>query len=429
MLGVNTHSGHSAHLEVLGWGKQTERRSSDQGTAGTVLPRWPRVTLGQPGVDGASPPPLYPPRPAVPRRWEICMRRQEPRDLQLLPAPAPQRNAHRLGPFAGRSETGSVLLCGHLLSHRISVLPLSRDGRARQLHVGSRRAEQAGPGQARPPHCLQRSVRVLGRIRPSPAWRAIAGRLPGMAANWAAWAFLGMGVFWLTVSPEERRPEAGGSRTCPWECLIFVQLWPGSFCVALGRQFECVVPKNAHNWTIHGLWPDHVTECCAFWRLFPSDLAGLESELSLQWPTFINTSSFSFWEKEWQKHGTCAGCIETLHTPQNYFQAALFLHSKYNIDRAFQTAAVVPSCSRNYQFQTFTGALEPFLGNQYELQCVTDAQGRQILVQIKISLYSNFSTGCMSGSSGNVSPYKPCRAEKGIFYFPTNQEDPRNPCP
>ncbi|XP_044291409.1 ribonuclease T2-like isoform X4 [Varanus komodoensis] len=200
-----------------------------------------------------------------------------------------------------------------------------------------------------------------------------------MAANWAAWAFLGMGVFWLTVSPEERRPEAGGSRTCPWECLIFVQLWPGSFCVALGRQFECVVPKNAHNWTIHGLWPDHVTECCAFWRLFPSDLAGLESELSLQWPTFINTSSFSFWEKEWQKHGTCAGCIETLHTPQNYFQAALFLHSKYNIDRAFQTAAVVPSCSRNYQVRLLSAQIAGFLSSPRDWGEVQDEAGQREL--------------------------------------------------
>ncbi|ETE60585.1 hypothetical protein L345_13677, partial [Ophiophagus hannah] len=38
-------------------------------------------------------------------------------------------------------------------------------------------------------------------------------------------------------------------------------------------------------------------------------------------------------EKEWEKHGTCGGCIETLNSPKKFFGAALFLHSKYNIDR------------------------------------------------------------------------------------------------
>ncbi|XP_062996391.1 ribonuclease Oy-like [Elgaria multicarinata webbii] len=247
--------------------------------------------------------------------------------------------------------------------------------------------------------------------------------------NLVTLGFFCTGFLRSLVSPEEQQVEVKHSRLCPWECMTFVQMWPGSFCVALGRKFECVMPKNANNWTIHGLWPSDVMECCTYWRLFPSDLVDLMPELNVHWPTLINISNFRFWEKEWQKHGTCAGCIETLNCPNKYFRAALFLRTKYNIDRAFQTAAVVPSCRWNYQLKTFMGVLQPILGDQYELQCVTDVQGRQILVQIKVSLHSDFSTGCIEASSYDISPYKPCTAEERIFYFPANQENPHNPCP
>ncbi|XP_061452598.1 ribonuclease Oy-like isoform X2 [Rhineura floridana] len=253
----------------------------------------------------------------------------------------------------------------------------------------------------------------------------------GMLVNSASLGFFCAGFFWMLASPEDlwrQQAKVENSRYCPWDCMRFVQMWPGSFCVALERRFECVLPKDANSWTIHGLWPSYVRDCCSYWHLFPSDLVDLMSELDRHWPTFTNISNFQFWEKEWQKHGTCASCIETLNSPNKYFQAALILQTKYNIDGAFQRAAIVPSCSRSYQLSTFVTVLQPTLGDQYELQCVTDAQGRQILVQIKVSLYSNFSTGC-SSDLYDISPYKPCSAERKVFYFPPNQENPRNPCP
>ncbi|XP_042295581.1 ribonuclease Oy-like isoform X3 [Sceloporus undulatus] len=267
------------------------------------------------------------------------------------------------------------------------------------------------------------------------------------------------GVLWLLVLVrcEEplRQSVAVHSGYCPWECMTFVQMWPGSFCVALTTRFECVIPKTASNWTIHGLWPSDIAECCHYWYLFPSDLnQDLMTELNRYWPNFINLSNFQFWEKEWKKHGTCAGCVETLNSPNKYFRTALSLHTKYNIDRrqsqwenglwikivkvtlcrilrvtAFQRNAVIPSCQQSYQLSTLQAALQPNLGDQYKLQCVTDTQGRQILVQIKVSLHTDFSTGCIESSFQDGSPYKPCQAERRVFYFPPNHENPRNPCP
>ncbi|XP_053124263.1 ribonuclease T2-like [Hemicordylus capensis] len=251
-----------------------------------------------------------------------------------------------------------------------------------------------------------------------------------MMVKLAALVFLGMGAFTLLVRAEKlwTQVEMEHAWSCPWKCIVFVQMWPGSFCVALGKRFECVMPKNASNWTIHGLWPSKLMDCCHYWSLFPSDLADLETELSLHWPTFINMTNFYFWAKEWQKHGTCAGCVEMLNSPNKYFKAALFLRTKYNVDRAFQRASIAPTCKHSYQLNTFVATLHPILGDQFELQCVTDVQGRQILVQIKVSLYSNFSSGCFTGPY-NISPYKPCKPQSGVFYFPPSPENPRNPCP
>ncbi|XP_032084258.1 ribonuclease T2-like isoform X2 [Thamnophis elegans] len=206
-------------------------------------------------------------------------------------------------------------------------------------------------------------------------------------------------------------------------------MWPSSFCVSLPRKYGCVMSEMAKNWTIHGLWPSDVQECCPYWRLFPSDLTSLVPELNRHWPTFTNLSNFQFWEKEWGKHGTCGGCIETLNSPKKFFGAALFLRTKYNIDRAFEKAEIIPSCRQSYQLRTFVGALESLLGRQFQLQCVTDRQGRQLLVQIQVSLFSNFSTGCVAEPPAGISPYHPCRPQSGILYVSPNQKDPRHPCP
>ncbi|KAM3829947.1 adenosine deaminase domain-containing protein 2-like [Vipera latastei] len=252
-----------------------------------------------------------------------------------------------------------------------------------------------------------------------------------MPLSWAMLGFLWTGSFLYLLSSEKLWgwSEKNHSRLCPWECLIFVQMWPGSFCVSLPSKFECVVSEKAENWTIHGLWPSDIQECCPYWPLFPSDLTNLVPQLDRHWPTFTNLSNFQFWEKEWRKHGTCAGCIESLNSPNKFFGAALFLHTKYSIDRAFEKAEIIPTCRQSYQLSSFLDALEPLLRPQYQLQCVTDGQGRQMLVQIKVSLFSNFSRGCVADPPVGISPYQPCKAQGGIFYAPPNQKDPRHPCP
>ncbi|XP_074872962.1 ribonuclease T2-like [Carettochelys insculpta] len=238
-----------------------------------------------------------------------------------------------------------------------------------------------------------------------------------------------LAFLWLAtvgLLQEEHKQRIG---FCSWKCLKFVQMWPGSFCVALGPRFDCVIPADADHWTIHGLWPSNIMNCCSCWPLFPSDLADLSKQLAEHWPTFLNASSFKFWREEWQKHGTCAGCLEAFSSPSKYFGAALALRTPYNVDRAFQRAGIIPSCNHSYQLHTLQEALVPIMGQEQELQCVTDGQARQVLVQLKVSLFSNFSAGCLEEGAQEFSPYRPCHSQSRIFYFPLNPKNPRQPCP
>ncbi|XP_029427751.1 ribonuclease T2-like [Rhinatrema bivittatum] len=219
---------------------------------------------------------------------------------------------------------------------------------------------------------------------------------------------------------------------CDWKCMMFVQSWPGSFCVFLGKRFNCVIPLSINDWIIHGLWPSGVRECCNCWHLFRSDLQGLESQLSLHWPSLINQTSFLFWQNEWHKHGSCAGCIETLSSTSKYFGTALKLHTLYSLDSAFQRAGIVPSCDRSYPYKTLSRILLSAFRVTPDLQCAMDEKGREVLVQVKISLYRNFSAGCedfQGASDPSGSPYRPCRENANIYYFPINRKTPRDPCP
>ncbi|KAG6928213.1 ribonuclease Oy-like [Chelydra serpentina] len=249
-------------------------------------------------------------------------------------------------------------------------------------------------------------------------------RMTGTMARGAVLVFL-----WLAGAEMLREEQVERIGFCSWKCMKFVQLWPGSFCVALGPKFDCVIPESADSWTIHGLWPSNVMNCCGCWQLFPSDLMDLPKQLAQHWPTFLNASSFKFWRAEWQKHGTCAGCMEALSSPSKYFGAALGLRTLYNVDGAFQKAGILPSCNHSYQLHTLQEALVPVLGKEHQLQCVTDGQARQVLVQLKVSLFSNFSAGCLEEGARDFSPYRPCENQRRVFYFPPNQKTPRDPCP
>ncbi|XP_053553974.1 ribonuclease T2 [Bombina bombina] len=214
-------------------------------------------------------------------------------------------------------------------------------------------------------------------------------------------------------------------RSCKWDCLIFAQMWPGSFCPYSGNSFKCQIPQFVNSWTIHGLWPNGVTHCCDCSVLFQSHLENIEGDMSIYWPSFTNDTNFFFWNNEWTKHGTCAICDERLSSPERYFGASLKLYQSLNIQRALMTANIVPTCNQTYKYLDILHVLQAEMGNNLKVQCSTDSKGRQLLNQVMFSLYPNLT----SGSCSHLGlPYNSCDSQK-ILFPPINYDPPHDPCP
>ncbi|XP_069765774.1 ribonuclease T2-like isoform X2 [Narcine bancroftii] len=214
--------------------------------------------------------------------------------------------------------------------------------------------------------------------------------------------------------------------SCKWKCLIFAQLWPGSFCMTLPPQ-SCTIPDDVDGWTIHGLWPLGFLNCNSSWHLTLKDIEDLSENLRHYWPSLTETPAFTFWEKEWYRHGTCAACANSMSCPHKYFSLVLQLRSKFTINEAFAAAGITPSCNSSYKLEHLCSALSA-MGTDINLQCYT-IKNRQILMQIKIPLSKDLSIGCNTPKE-NFSEqfYHPCSNEAEIYFYPFT-DHPHNPCP
>ncbi|XP_027135976.1 ribonuclease T2-like [Larimichthys crocea] len=231
---------------------------------------------------------------------------------------------------------------------------------------------------------------------------------------------------------------------CTWKCLLFTVQWPAGFCQFLDRESLCQIPQSINNWTIHGLWPLHVMDCCNCWPMFQSDVEELEAELTEHWPSLLKIkSSFHFWREEWHKHGVCAACVEGMNSPLRYFQICLKLQQHFDIHKLLGEAGITPSCDRLYKVSEVHQVLAPHLGDKHEIQCVTDDKDREVWFQVKIPLSRNLTIGCDhhgdhttadidlasgSGPGRTSSAGHPCPAQKPFYYLPIDHEHPRQPC-
>ena len=113
---------------------------------------------------------------------------------------------------------------------------------------------------------------------------------------------------------------------------ILAYSWTPGFCITTNPDYPgCLEAKSywKNNFTIHGLWPQYETTG------YPSYCSTEEFDpdvpIEIGWDTmttyypdvkYDETSPDydSFWEHEWDKHGTCSGLSQS-----NYFQQAITL--------------------------------------------------------------------------------------------------------
>uniref|UniRef100_A0A672LBI4 Ribonuclease Oy-like n=1 Tax=Sinocyclocheilus grahami TaxID=75366 RepID=A0A672LBI4_SINGR len=200
--------------------------------------------------------------------------------------------------------------------------------------------------------------------------------------------------------------------SCNWTCMHLTLQWPGSFCIGINNKTICKIPQTVQNWTIHGLWPVRTGHCCDCWPIYHSHLQEIEPELTQLWPSLIKGKHFFyFWRDEWIKHGTCAGCEESMGSPLLYFQVSVKLRKLFDIDNILESSGIKTSCDVSYK-------------------------GREAWIQLKVHLFRNQTLGCTKQEqeqnfdrfSWFNSTGHPCPKNTTIFYFPINYENPHEPC-
>ncbi|KAL6438420.1 hypothetical protein ACFW04_004499 [Cataglyphis niger] len=196
-----------------------------------------------------------------------------------------------------------------------------------------------------------------------------------------------------------------------FDVLIFTQRWPLTACFLWKESSEkhsCSLPKQ-EEWTIHGIWPTRYQTkgpqfCNTSLPFNPSVLAPLKNQLKENWIDIQNGSDpYSFWEHEWNKHGTCAVAIKALNNEYNYFQEGLKLLDIYNMLDVLAKANIVPG--QKYMVENMLIGIEKVLNKRGQIMCANDKKtGESYVNEIRI---------CFNKTMQLVD----C---DGIYEFPTN---------
>ncbi|KAJ5901522.1 Ribonuclease T2 [Penicillium taxi] len=147
----------------------------------------------------------------------------------------------------------------------------------------------------------------------------------------------------------------------------------------------------ADSWTIHGLWPDNCDGTyqsrCDSSRNYGSVTGILQTQNRTELLSYmkhywldINGDDESFWEHEWQKHGTCINTIEpscyTEYTPEeevgDFFQKVVDLFKGLDTYKALSNAGITPDRSTTYSLSKIQSALSALHGSKAYVGCETD---------------------------------------------------------
>ncbi|KAL5981182.1 hypothetical protein ACLOJK_029103 [Asimina triloba] len=89
-------------------------------------------------------------------------------------------------------------------------------------------------------------------------------------------------------------------------------------------------------------------------------------------------SGLSFWEHEWEKHGTCS---ESVLGQRAYFRTALNLKNQVNLLQILKDAGIEPD-DRFYSLSRISNAISEATGHVPGIECNVDAEGNRQLFQI-----------------------------------------------
>jgi ribonuclease T2 len=181
-----------------------------------------------------------------------------------------------------------------------------------------------------------------------------------------------------------------------FDYLILREIWPASSCMFPGSH-TCQIPRNVSTWVVHGLWPSIKSEIGPQFcnRSMPFDFNTIKwmlPRLIAFWPNlYTNTPLASFWQHEWEKHGTCAFGLPEIKSESDYFNLTLGLRDHYDFGEALRGYEVVPDDTVMYDVDKIETALSSVLGVKPLLTCYVEKDADvQYLSQMQICLSKKF---------------------------------------
>lgn len=161
-----------------------------------------------------------------------------------------------------------------------------------------------------------------------------------------------------------------------FDYLTLSMQWPLGFC-AIKKEIKktCVVPDYVPGWTIHGLWPSSNAgkkdpfNCKGAPQFHYTKIEKLKDALRKYWPDLLNSKQeVSFWEHEYDKHGTCASTMDGFGRVEDYFRQTLNLLHKYSPLDALNKAGIEPR-EDPYHASEIQAAIERAYGHSVCPQC------------------------------------------------------------
>ncbi|KAI9806219.1 MAG: hypothetical protein M1825_006334 [Sarcosagium campestre] len=214
----------------------------------------------------------------------------------------------------------------------------------------------------------------------------------------------------------------------------------------LQTQFWDTQPATGpvNSWTVHGLWPDlcdgsfeqycdrsrEYSNISEIIRGFGRDT--LLDYMSTYWKDYQGKDD-SFWEHEWNKHGTCVSTLEPScygpdYVPQaevvDFFQRTVDVFKELDTYKALAAAGITPSSSATYTTAAIQTALAKISGGHaVTLRCRSGALN-------EVWYYFNVRGNVQSGEFVTTDPdgSKSTCPDTGIKYLPKkNAVDPSDP--